>query len=235
MRRSTRLIGCLAALLWVGYAANQAWAFPDFAQKTKVACAACHTNPAGGAALTDAGKAYKEDATKVPEAVKGADYVGSNKCMMCHGTGKYKELKATYLASKHAKAFSALSGDPKAIAAMAAKFKIELKGAADKSDACVRCHVTGFKLAGGYPAADSAKTAAVTNVGCEACHGPGSLHLAAKTPADKKATINRAVTENLCTHCHVSEVTPKFDFEAMKKAGVHVAVVAAAPAAPEKK
>ena len=229
MRRSSRLIGCLVAVLWVGVAAHQASAFPDFASKTKVPCASCHTNPAGGAALTAGGKAYKEDASKVPAAAKGADYIGTTKCMMCHAL-KNKELKPSYLATKHAVAFASLKGDPKKIAEVAGKLGIELKGPADKSDACLRCHVTGFKLAGGYPTADATKLAAVTNVGCESCHGPGSAHMAAKTPADRKATINMSPSENLCQHCHVPELTPKFDFEAMKKAGVH-AMVAAAPAA----
>ena len=41
--------------------AAQLWAFPQFARDTKSACASCHANVAGGAALTDAGKAYKAD------------------------------------------------------------------------------------------------------------------------------------------------------------------------------
>ena len=103
---------------------------------------------------------------------------------------------------------------------MAARLKVELKGKASENEACIVCHVTGFKLAGGYPAADSARTAAVTHVACEACHGPGGKHVAASM-AEKKKLINRAVTANLCTQCHTAVISPKFNFEEFKKVGVH--------------
>jgi hypothetical protein len=103
---------------------------------------------------------------------------------------------------------------------MAAKLKVELKGPAAENDACVVCHVTGFRLAGGFPAADSAKNAALGAVGCESCHGPGGKHVLAAL-AEKKKTINRSVTEKLCVQCHTPVISPKFDFEDAKKRGVH--------------
>jgi hypothetical protein len=221
MRRSIQIIGYVAIAASVGFAVHQARAFPAFALKTKAACASCHTSPAGGPALSDAGKAFKADASKAPAAGKGAEYAGNNKCRMCH----LKQHKSWW-ESQHAKAMAALQ-DAKAAAAFAEKLKIELEEPADQSDACVRCHVTGFHLAGGYPAADSAKTAAVAMVGCEACHGPGSAHIAAKTSAERKATINGAVGVALCQQCHTPEISPKFEFAAMKKR-VHP-VPAAAP------
>jgi mono/diheme cytochrome c family protein len=196
-------------------AAVNAWAFPEFARKTKAACAACHTNPAGGAALTDAGTAFKADPTKVPTGT-GPDYVGENKCRMCH----IKQHKA-WLETKHATALEALvSGPDSTIAKMATALGVELKGKAVDNDACVVCHVTGFKLPGGYPAADSAKTAAVMNVTCEACHGPGSKHVTAPL-AEKKKFINRAVTANLCTQCHTTATSPNFKFDEFKTRGTH--------------
>jgi hypothetical protein len=191
------------------FVAAQVWAFPKVARETKTACATCHVNPAGGADLTDGGKAYKAD-KKVPEAgaAKAAEYIGSGKCKMCHSA----EAKA-WAETPHAKALANLkAADEKKAAEVAAKMKIELKGSAASTDACVACHVTGFQLAGGYPAADSTKTAAVAMVECEACHGPGSLHVTAAM-ADKKKFINRAVTAAMCTQCHVSEMSPEFKFE----------------------
>lgn len=207
--------GLLLAAVVVAVATH-AWAFPGDARKTKAACAACHTNVSGGAELTAAGGVFKAEA-KAPEAtVAGADYVGTNKCKMCH----IAEFKS-WQESPHAKTLERLMSAPDSVsAAMAALLKVELAGAASEADACLSCHVTGFHLTGGYPAADSAKTAAVANVGCEGCHGPGSKHVSA-VKADKKGSINGAVTEKMCTHCHTSTMSPKFNFEEYKKLGVH--------------
>ncbi len=197
--------------------AGQVSAYPAFALKATAACAVCHVNPAGGAVLTDPGKAYKADG-KAPAAaaVKGADYVGAKMCSMCHPK-EYKSWQET----KHAKAFAGLSGAPEStIKKMAAMLKIEVKGSPATVEGCVRCHVTGYKLTGGYPRADNLKNAAVENVTCEACHGPGSKHKAAAL-ADKKKMINRMVSAALCTQCHTAEITPGFKFEEYKARGVH--------------
>ena len=149
MRRAISLAAFLAVGAWVVFVTHQVWAVPRFARETKAACAACHTNPAGGADLTGAGKAYKGDAAKatVPTDVKGAEYVGSNKCKMCH-LREYKSWQAT----RHAGAFAALEkADTSVVAQMAAKLKVEVTGPASQEDACVQCHVTGFQLAGGFP------------------------------------------------------------------------------------
>lgn len=151
-----------------------------------------------------------------------ATYVGANKCKMCH----MKQHKA-WAETKHAKALDALRGEPKAQEAMAVALKIDIKGGAIKTDACVTCHVTGFKKTGGFPAADSTKSAAVAAVGCEACHGAGSKHVAAAA-ADKKKMINGHPTAETCKGCHTDVTSPKFDFDAMKTK-VH-AVAAAVPA-----
>jgi len=197
--------------------AVHAWGFPGFARQTKAACAACHANPAGGAELTLAGKTFKVDRKKAPTApAAGADYVGINRCRMCH-LQQFKSWQDT----RHASALATLETAPdSAVAAMAGKLKVVPKGKPSESNDCVVCHVTGFRLPGGYPAADSARTAAVANVTCEACHGPGGRHVSAPL-AEKKKFINRNVTANLCIQCHTPVITPKFDFEEFKKRGVH--------------
>ena len=218
MRRAVWLLSFLVIAPWVAYATHPVWAFPAFARQTKAACAACHVNPAGGASLTTAGEAFKADPkAAVPADTKSAEYVGINKCRMCH-LNQFKTTQAT----KHAHAFAALEkGDSTAVAQMAAKLKVELKGSPTREEACVQCHVTGFHLPGGYPAADSVKTASLMNVTCEACHGPGSKHVSAPM-ADKKKMINRAVSAKLCTQCHTPETSPKFNFDGYRKSIVHV-------------
>ena len=217
MRRKSLVLGVLVTVVGLSLAIH-AWAFPQYARQTKDACVTCHTNPAGGASLKPAGTAFKADMTKAPAAdtAKAADYVGVNKCKMCH----MKQYKA-WGETKHAMAFAGLQkGDPKVSADMAEKLKVEISGSPAKTEGCVTCHVTGFHLTGGYPAADSTKTAAVTNVTCESCHGPGSLHVSAPM-AEKKKFINRAVTANLCTQCHTAATSPAFKFDEYVKKGVH--------------
>ena len=196
--------------------ATAAFAFPSVARKTKLSCATCHSKPAGGADLTDAGKAYKADNTKVPAAsVAGADFVGTNKCKMCH----MKQHKA-WSDTKHSKAFAALvSGDAALQAAQAKALGVTLPGSPSTDDACMGCHTVGLKL-GGYPPADTTKTASYVNVGCEMCHGPGSKHVAAEK-ADKKGLIN-IPTEAMCKDCHTAAMSPKFVFAEYKKTGIHV-------------
>jgi hypothetical protein len=205
----TRICATLIGLL----VAAPLFAFPNFARETKTACATCHVVPAGGPDLTDAGKAYKAD-KKAPEAgaAKAAEYIGNSKCKMCHSA----EFKA-WAETPHAKALANLkAADAKKAAEVAEKMKIEIKGSPAATDECVACHVTGFKLAGGYPAADSTKNAAVAAIECEACHGPGSLHVTASM-ADKKKFINANVTANMCTQCHTATMSPDFKFEEMAK------------------
>lgn len=222
MKRSTLLTSVLLAALGVAVA-TQLWAFPETARQTKTACATCHTNPAGGAGLSAAGTAFKADGkAPAPGTAKAAEYAGDAKCKMCH----MKQHKA-WSTTKHAQAWTALvKGDPKKTADMAAALKLEIKGSADKTDGCVTCHVTGFQLAGGYPQADAAKGAAVSNVTCESCHGPGSLHVTAPI-AKKKEFITRA-TENMCKQCHTAATSPNFVFADYAKRGVHQVAAAAA-------
>jgi hypothetical protein len=205
--RNTLRVALAVSALSALFAA-QALAIPSMARSTGAACASCHLNVAGGADLTDAGKAYKADATKVP-ADKGTpnEYLGANKCKMCHS----KQYKA-WSETKHAKAFSALlTADDKTAAEWAKKMGITLTGKASETEACVACHVTGQKLKGGYPQADSTLAANLSMVGCENCHGPGTAHKAA-AKEEKKKFIDGAVGEALCVSCHTSASSPNFKF-----------------------
>lgn len=191
-------------------------AFPQYARETKAACAACHVIPAGGHELTDAGKAYKAEKKAPTGDAPVAEYVGVNKCKMCH----IKQYTA-YKTHAHAHAFATLQGgDAEKQKAMATALKVELKGSPAKDENCVVCHVTGFQLPGGYPSADTAKTAALVNVTCESCHGPGSKHVAAAM-ADKKKFINKNVSAEMCTQCHTAATSPNFKFDEYKAKIVH--------------
>ncbi|HET9326200.1 MAG TPA: cytochrome c family protein [Candidatus Eisenbacteria bacterium] len=225
MNRSKIWMRLLLVVLGIAVAtqATKLWAYPETARQQKAAaCASCHTNVAGGAALNEAGAAFKADNAKaVAAAAKAAQYVGVNKCKMCH----VKQHKA-WATTAHAKAWAGLKKTtPEKAAEMATALKVEIKGSPATTEGCVSCHVTGFQLAGGYPQADTAKAANVVNVTCEGCHGPGSLHVTAPA-AEKKKTINRAVTANMCKQCHTPATSPKFDFAEYSKRGVHTVAAA---------
>jgi hypothetical protein len=153
-----------------------------------------------------------------------SEYVGVNKCKMCH----MKEYKA-WAETKHAHALENLkAATPDQLKKMNELLKASVTDPGTDAT-CVKCHVTGYKETGGYPAADSAKTAAVAFVGCEDCHGPGSAHLAVpmSNKEGRKASIQHPTVET-CTKCHTEEISPKFDFAERSKL-VHP-IAAAAPA-----
>jgi mono/diheme cytochrome c family protein len=207
------LVGVAA---WMVYASQSAWAFPKASVATKAACASCHTVAAGGPDLTETGTKYKADASaKAAASAAGADYVGSKKCAMCH-----RAQATAWAETPHAKALAVLhSADEKAVADMAGRIGVKVEGKMTENDACVTCHVTGLGLPGGY-VAGSETADQLANVTCEACHGPGSVHMKA-AKADKKATIYGAVSEKMCMQCHTKEMSPEWDFAKYKAKGVH--------------
>jgi thiol-disulfide isomerase/thioredoxin len=69
-----------------------------------------------------------------------------------------------------------------------------------KNDKCISCHVTGYGQPGGWTAADPGSP--LTDVGCEACHGPGGPHDG--TRADPSAS---------CAGCHDAEHSIRFSYE----------------------
>lgn len=125
-------------------------------------------------------------------------YVGDAKCKMCH-----KDQHASWLDTKHAKAFTKLSAEEQ------------------KKPECVKCHTTGM----------TAENVMLEGVQCESCHGPGSEYkkptiMSKAKFADKAAGRKLAVeagliipTAEVCTKCHTKEGNPnfkEFDFEKMK-------------------
>ncbi len=124
-----------------------------------------------------------------------AEYKGKEACKMCH-EDRYKKWKK----SPHAKAIETLK-------------ESELS-----EEKCVKCHVTGFGE-GGYGLDQSEEqNKKFQNVQCEACHGPGSIHIkkimkakmAGKEPKNVGAHIDKG---SGCTQCH----NPHIDREKQAK------------------
>lgn len=112
-----------------------------------------------------------------------ASFLGSQACKGCH-----LEAFKVWQGSRHAKAFQSL---------------IKKKRSFDPD--CLVCHSIGFKYKSGFQGVD--KTLGFAQVGCESCHGAGSMHVASPTLCSMEKPL-----ENKCQTCHDPENSPHFDF-----------------------
>jgi hypothetical protein len=117
-------------------------------------------------------------------------YVGGEVCQRCH-KAEYDQWTTTL----HATAWKTLVDAKK-----------------DANPECVKCHVVGYKQAGGFSGPDDAIR--LSNVQCENCHGMGTQHEA--YPAK-----SRRITEETCKQCHTVANSPTFDFAIFQPHIVH--------------
>jgi len=148
-----------------------------------------------------------------------ADYIGSKKCKICHNKAEKGSQFDKWSAGPHAKAYETLLTD----ASKAIAKKQGLKTAPENSPECLVCHVTGWGHSSGYQlTVDTADARAVkTNddlkaVGCESCHGPGSLYKSKSKMTEITAgTLDGATlgliepNEANCVTCH-NEKSPTY-------------------------
>jgi hypothetical protein len=125
-----------------------------------------------------------------PPPAKGkAGYVGNEACSDCHGEA-YELWKNT----RHAGAW-------KTLVDRGQQYDYE----------CTGCHVTGWEQPGG---SNLARHESLVDVGCETCHGPGSIH-ADKGGEEKPFAIVRRPKQELCaTECHTKEHSDTFEYNA---------------------
>ena len=156
-------------------------------------------------------------------------YVGASKCKACHMSKKKGNQFNKWKDSRHGNAFATLGTDrAKSVAAEAG-----VTGDPQKTDACLKCHVTAY----GTDAANLDKSyKQAEGVSCETCHGPGSLYRKAsvmnakKYAADPEGMLASWMeiglikpTEELCKTCH-NEESPTykpFDFKTFHEMIAH--------------
>jgi hypothetical protein len=130
-------------------------------------------------------------AGKLPlPAPKGKpSYVGNEACGDCHG-----EALDVWKKTRHAGAWKTLTDRNQ-------EYNLD----------CTGCHVTGWDQPGGT---NLAKLEGFVDVGCETCHGPGSIH-ADKGGEEKPLAIVKRPKEDLCaTQCHTKEHSDTFEYTA---------------------
>jgi hypothetical protein len=133
-----------------------------------------------------------------------AKYVGSKKCATCHDTGP-TDAYEIWKKSPHSHAYETLVKTAKHPANR--QFDGE----------CIVCHTVGFGYQTGFR--NEKDTPHLENVGCESCHGPGSLHaanprnkewqermnLAWSSKAKDPPARHQAKIEMFCHKCHDGE------------------------------
>jgi len=128
-------------------------------------------------------------ANAVPGTRISAQFVGSEACLGCHqGAAK------VWHNSLHSIAFDSL-----------------VRTHAQADPTCIGCHTIGFEMPTGYRRQFGATK--LTQVGCESCHGPGSLHVAQRTSGGKVTFHFRPLAGGDCLKCHQGEFSPPFNWD----------------------
>jgi hypothetical protein len=128
-------------------------------------------------------------ADAVPGVRSPAKYVGSAGCVVCHPSAAFVWAK-----SGHAHAFATLQ-----------------KRQADADPKCIACHTVGFGTPTGYRREFGAGK--LVHVGCESCHGPGSLHVERRLGNSSIEFTYRPLDAGDCQKCHYGEFSRPFDWE----------------------
>jgi Cytochrome c554 and c-prime len=124
----------------------------------------------------------------VPGVKLTATYAGSESCLDCH-----KSAAKAWHDSGHADAMATL-----------------ISKNADADPNCIRCHTVGFGSPSGYRR-EFGDTKLV-NVGCESCHGPGSLHVQQRQKNLPVTFKFRPLGAGDCQKCHYGEFSRPFDW-----------------------
>lgn len=125
----------------------------------------------------------------VPGVRASAEFVGTERCVRCH-----TEAAAVWKSSRHAHAFAALQARE-----------------ADADPKCIACHTVGFGSPSGYRR--ELASSRLVEVGCESCHGPGSLHVR-KVEGDQSIDfLFRPLDAGDCRKCHYGEFSRPFQWD----------------------
>ncbi len=127
-------------------------------------------------------------ANMVPGVKAVAAYVGTPACAGCHPSAA-----KIWQDSGHAGAMEAL-----------------MNKKADADPNCISCHTIGFGSTSGYRREYAGRKLA--DVGCESCHGPGSLHVEQRQNHLPVTFKFRPLGAGDCQKCHFGEFSRPFDW-----------------------
>ena len=160
---------------------------------TSIRAAAAVVTLAALSAFALSGRAVGEDK---------AEYVGDKACQKCHFQ-EHKSWKKTGMAKAMKSLAPTTEADDKALFDKKTAAKLDPAKDYTTDATCLKCHTTGYGTDTGYPKDPKADEAAgkratmLGMVGCEACHGPGSLYVKHKTAELEKNKDAKFTTETL--------------------------------------
>jgi hypothetical protein len=125
-------------------------------------------------------------------------YVGAETCKGCHE----KEYTSFTAHSKMSNSFRSIDRMKKGLTA-------------EEIKKCYECHTTGYGKPGGFRS--EAETPGFKNLGCEACHGPGSSHASSSNPKD----IKKHLDTKDCDACHDKSRVAAFNYKPLLFGGAH--------------
>jgi hypothetical protein len=128
----------------------------------------------------------------------GKSYVGAETCKGCHD----KEYISFTAHSKMSSSFHSV-----------ARMKKGLTG--EEIEKCYECHTTGYGKPGGFRS--EAETPGFKNLGCEACHGPGSSHASSGNLKE----IKKHLEIKDCEMCHAKDRVAAFNYKPLLFGGAH--------------
>jgi hypothetical protein len=129
------------------------------------------------------------------------EYVGSDVCLECHFAGGEGDPGLTWLSGRHAAAYWRLATDWAAFLASQRPQYVDIASPVEASR-CLLCHVTGWQWPGTLRGPGWKRT---EGVGCESCHGPGSLYVAPGVMGDRAAFLAAGGVfpdAATCRRCH---------------------------------
>jgi hypothetical protein len=137
------------------------------------------------------------------------EYVGSRACRRCH----LREYRS-WQNSAHANIFTLLEPGMRP----EAKRKVNLQPDVDyrTNELCLQCHTVGYGTPSGFKSLE--ETPDLTGVGCETCHGPGSIYIQDGVMGNDNldhsfeevfaAGLIYPVPDEVCRQCHTNPATP---------------------------
>ena len=128
-------------------------------------------------------------ADAVPGIRATAEFIGSARCVTCHASAA-----AVWAKSGHSVAFESLR-----------------RRKADADPKCIGCHTIGFGATTGYRREFGGEK--LVDVGCESCHGPGSLHARRRAGDSSIEFTYRPLDAGDCQKCHYGEFSRPFNWK----------------------
>lgn len=137
-------------------------------------------------------------------------YVGSEACRSCHIRQEHGSQFLPWVSSRHGAAYWRLATQ---WSLELARFRPHFQDMENpQTDSrCLLCHVTGAQDPDALFAASFEKS---EGIGCESCHGPGSLYMASSVMSNHEAFVaagGRTPSEETCRGCHRNPDTFSFD------------------------